>query len=177
MSARYALAVASLAFLVQPAAAQQFDNGSLYAGPRIWIGNLNGALAVGGQIEKALTVPGDVGPGIIGGGVGIDFYSYGSDFTGGRWSYSVVPVQAFGNYHFVIEKNRKVDPYVGLALVYGVVSSTWEGSGASFGSASANYTVFAGQGGIRYFMSERVSLQGQIGFGYGTLGVGATLKL
>ena len=35
----------------------------------------------------------------------------------------------------------------------------------------------AGQAGARYFVSDRFSLQGQIGFGYGTLGLGATWML
>lgn len=38
-------------------------------------------------------------------------------------------------------------------------------------------TAIAGQAGIRYFLSEKLALQGQIGFGYGTLGFGATWKL
>ena len=57
----------------------QFSVGPFYAGPRIWIGNLNGAMAIGGQIEKGFTQPGKYGPGIISGGVGVecrDFFGH-----------------------------------------------------------------------------------------------------
>ena len=154
----------------------QFESGPFYAGPRIWIGNLNGALAIGGQIEKGFTKAGQYGPGIIGGGVGIDYYSWSYDYAAlGSYKYSVIPLQVFSNYHFVIESNKKLDPYAGVALVYSIVNATWEGSGVA-GSAEANGLDFAGQAGLRYFLTEKVALQGQIGFGYGTLGLGATWK-
>jgi opacity protein-like surface antigen len=167
----------------QPAASAQaaptgsFETGPIYAGPRIWIGNLNGAIAFGGQIEKGFTKAGQYGPGIIGGGVGIDWYSWSYDFPSslGSYKYSVIPIQIFSNYHFVIETQKKLDPYVGLALVYSIVSASWSGSNDP-GSADANSTAFAGQAGLRYFLKDNLALQGQIGFGYGTLGLGATWK-
>ena len=158
-------------------ATSDFEVGPLYAGPRLWIGNLNGAVAFGGQIEKGFTQAGAYGPGIIGGGVGIDWYSWSYDYPLGlgKYKYSVIPLQLFGNYHFVIANQRKLDPYVGLAFVYSIVSASWSG-GIDPGTADANYTDFAGQAGLRYFLRENVALQGQIGFGYGTLGLGATWK-
>ena len=168
------LALLGLALAGSPAAAQ-FKTGSIYAGPRVWLGHLNGALAIGGQIEKGLTKAGDVGEGIISGGVGIDFYSWKRDHTGGSYKYSVIPLQVFSNYHFVIKSNPKVDPYLGLALVYSVVSSSVNGNGIT-GGASGSSAAFAGQGGVRYFLTEKFALQGQIGFGYGTIGLGVTWK-
>lgn len=153
----------------------QFESGTYYAGPRVWIGNLNGAVAVGGQVERGFTQPGEYGSGIIAGGVGIDFYRWSYDYSIGSYDYSVVPIQVFGNYHFVIENNRKLDPYLGLALVYSVVNASWSGAGIG-GSAEASGTTFAGQAGIRYFMSDKLALQAQAGFGYGTLGLGATWR-
>lgn len=156
---------------------RQFTSGPLYAGPRVWLGNLNGAIAFGGQIERGFTKPGAYGPGIIAGGVGVDYYSWSNDYGAvGSYRYSVVPLQLFGNYHFTIESNKKLDPYLGVALVYSAVSASWSGSGVA-ASAAASSTAFAGQAGVRYFMSDRLALQGQLGFGYGTLGFGATWKL
>ena len=155
--------------------AGQFDVGPFYAGPRIWLGNLNGAVAIGGQIEKGFTPAGKYGPGIIAGGVGIDYYKWDFDYTFGKYNYSVIPIQIFSNYHFVIESNKKLDPYAGLALVYSVVNASWEGSGVA-ATADGNYTDIAGQAGVRYFLTEKMAVQGQIGFGYGTLGIGATWK-
>jgi hypothetical protein len=58
--------------------------------------------------------------------------------------------------------------------VYSVVSASWDGAGVQGADASSSSFDFAGQAGMRYFLSERFALQGQIGFGYGTLGLGAT---
>ena len=154
----------------------QFESGPFYAGPRVWIGNLNGAIAFGGQLEKGFTKAGQYGPGIIGGGVGVDYYSWSNDFAAlGSYKYSVIPLQVFSNYHFVVGSNKKLDPYAGLALVYSIVNASWEGSGIAT-SAEANGLDFAGQAGLRYFLTPKVALQGQIGFGYGTLGLGATWR-
>jgi outer membrane protein W len=159
----------------QAAPTGQFESGPFYAGPRVWIGNLNGAIAFGGQIERGFTKAGQYGPGIIAGGAGIDYYSWSNDFAFGDYKYSVIPLQIFSNYHFVIESNKKLDPYAGIALVYSLVNASWEGSGVA-ASADGNYMDFAGQAGLRYFLTDKVALQGQIGFGYGTLGLGATWK-
>ena len=152
-----------------------FETGKFYAGPRIWIGNLNGAVAIGGAIERGFTQAGAYGPGIIAGGIGIDHYSWDFDYAFGRYDYSVTPIQLFGNYHFPIPNQPKIDPYVGLAFVYSLVSASWDGGGVA-AEADGNYTDFAGQAGVRYFLTPKVALQGQIGFGYGTLGIGATWK-
>ena len=158
-------------------ATSDFEVGRWYAGPRVWIGNLNGAVAIGGQLEKGFTKPGQYGPGIIGGGLGLDWYSWSYDypFGLGTYKYSVIPFQVFSNYHFVISSNKKIDPYVGLAFVYSVVNASWSG-GIDPGNADENYTDLAGQAGLRYFLRDNMALQGQIGFGYGTLGLGATWK-
>jgi hypothetical protein len=155
--------------------AGQFESGPFYAGPRVWVGNLNGSVAIGGQIERGLTKRGAYGPGIIAGGAGIDYYSWDFDYPVGQYKYSVIPLQVFSNYHFVIESNKKIDPYAGLALVYSLVNASWKGSGLA-AEADGNYFDLAGQAGVRYFLNEKVALQGQVGFGYGTLGLGATWK-
>jgi len=153
----------------------QFESGPFYAGPRLWLGNLNGAVAIGGQIERGFTKAGQYGSGIIGGGVGVDYYTWSFDYAFGGYKYSVIPLQFFSNYHFVIESNRKLDPYAGVALVYSIVNASWEGSGVA-ASAEASGLSFAGQAGLRYFLSDKLALQGQVGFGYGTLGLGATWR-
>jgi hypothetical protein len=165
---------ASAAAAQQPAAPATpafFQMGKTYAGPRIWLGNINGAVAIGGQVERALSKP--TASGTLSGGVGVDYYSWSNAFGFGEYSYSVIPLQIFSNFHFAIASNPKLDPYLGLALVYSIVSSSWSGSGTP-ASASASSAAFAGQGGIRYFLKPNFALQGQIGFGYGTLGLGTS---
>lgn len=160
----------------QAPAGSMFRTGGLYAGPRVWLGNLNGAVAFGGQVERGLTQPGRYGSGIVSGGVGVDYYSWSNNYALlGKYSYSVIPVQAFSNYHFGLKSNPKLDPYLGLSLVYSVVSASWDGAGAA-ANADGSSLAFAGQGGLRYFLSDAFAVQGQVGFGYGTLGVGTSWR-
>jgi hypothetical protein len=174
------VAVLATAAGAAPLAAQsspgQFEATGTYAGPRAWVGNLNGAVAFGGQVERGLTEAGAYGPGIIAAGAGVDFYTWSSSFAGGSFRYSVVPIQVFSNYHFVLENNPRIDPYLGLAFVYQMVNAEWEGSGTGGTSTAGSSSVFAGQAGARYFLTERLALQGQIGFGYGTIGLGAAFR-
>lgn len=155
-------------------AAQGFETGPIYAGPRIWTGNLNGATAIGVQAEKGFTAPGKYGTGIIAGGVGVDRYAWSTTFPGGEYEYSVVPIQVFGNYHFKVASQPKLDPYAGLAFVYSIVSASYSGIGTA--SASSSGSDIAGQVGARYFLTDKFAVQGQLGFGYGTLSAGATWR-
>jgi len=167
------LTALSLAFVPQ-AGAQGFQTKTWYAGPRVWIGNLNDAVAVGGQIERGFTNPGEFGSGVISGGVGLDYYSWSYSYpTFGQYKYSVIPVQFFANYHFPVRTNPRLDPYAGLGIVYSHVSASWNGSVyTSPYVASASSTDLAGDIGLRYFVNPSFALQGQLGFGYGTLGLG-----
>ena len=122
-------------------AAGQFQTAATYAGPRAWLGNLTGAVAFGGQVERGLTEAGAYGPGIIAAGVGLDYYTWSSTFPGGSWSYSVMPIQLFGNYHFILENNPRIDPYLGMAFVYQVVSSEWSGVGGGSVSGAGSGSV------------------------------------
>ena len=167
---------ATAAAAQQPGAAGSFVKGPTYAGPRVWLGNLNGAMAIGVQAERAITQPGQTGSGIISGGVGVDYYSWDFDYVGlGSYSYSVIPLQVFSNYHFVVASNRKLDPYLGLALVYSIVNASWEGSGLA-ADADGSHMTLAGQGGVRYFLKDSFALQAQVGFGYGTIGLGTSWR-
>jgi hypothetical protein len=122
------LAAAAIATAQEPVLGA-FRTGELYAGPRVWLGNLNGAMAVGGQVERGLTQPQQYGPGIVSGGVGVDYYSWSQDYALlGKYSYSVIPIQVFSNYHFRIGSQPKLDPYLGMVgFGYGTlgVGTSW----------------------------------------------------
>jgi hypothetical protein len=151
-----------------------FVTGPLYIGARVWAGGLegDGSIAFGGMAEKGFTKPGDYGPGIISGGASVDYYSWSNRF----FSYNYIPVTVFSNYNFVL-KNKKLSPYVGLGLGYGIVSSSVEGAGLGLGDALGNYTYFAAQFGGRYFVSDRLALQAHAGVGVGAISVGATFRM
>jgi hypothetical protein len=62
-----------------------------------------------------------------------------------------------------------------VSRLYSIVNASWKGNGIEAG-ADGNYTDIAGQAGVRYFVTSKLAVQGQIGFGYGTLGIGATWR-
>jgi hypothetical protein len=187
MSARRFIALvaalsAATSLQAQPAATAKADSsgiegfttGPIYVGGRIWAGGLegDGSLAFGGMVEKGFTKPGAYGPGIISGGVSVDYYSWGNSF----FNYSYVPVTVFSNYNFVL-KNRKLSPYVGLGFGYTTVSASVEGTRVGIGSALGSYSYFAAQLGGRYFVNDRMALQAHAGVGVGAISLGATFKL
>jgi hypothetical protein len=86
-----AIAVAAAApAAAQSTAAGQFETGRYYAGPRIWIGNLNGSAAVGGQVERGFTTPGRTGRGSSPG-------ASASTTTGGARASAPAPATASGS--------------------------------------------------------------------------------
>jgi len=174
---RVSLVLAALGLIAGSAAlAQGFETGRTYIGPRLWFGNLNGAVAFGVQGERGVTQPGEAGPGIISAGVGLDWYSWSYDYAFGSYDYSVVPIQGFGNYHFLVKSEPRIDPYAGLALVYQIVSASWDGAGTAAGDASDSTFDIAAHAGARYFVTPSFAVQAQVGFGYGTIALGATWK-
>lgn len=152
-----------------------FREGSLYVGPRIWAG-VYGTLAVGVQGEKAIGGQRkDLGNGRLGVGGSIDMYSYSDAAYGYRWSYRVIPVSGFVNYHFDL-KESKFDPYAGVGLGYYIVSSSVDGPGASEASARGSALFLGLQLGARYFVKPNLAVQAQTGLGLGALSVGVTWK-
>jgi hypothetical protein len=155
-----------------------FQTKKWYVGPRIGFGNLDGGTAFGGQVERGFTEPGAAGPGIITGGAAVDWYSWSYDYQPfGSYDYSVVPIQVFSNYHYILKNSPKIDPFGGLALVYSVVSASWTGSGVQVGNVSESTFDLAGQIGMQYFFTPKFCGRAQLGFGYTTFGLGVSFRL
>lgn len=96
-----------------------------------------------------------------------------------RWKYTYITIAGRGSYHYPIE-NEKVDLYGGLDLGYNIVSSKYDGDAAGrvFASrASGSYMFFGAHIGGRYYFSESLAAFGELGYGYGILNVGISLKL
>ena len=168
---RIATIAAALASFARPAAAQEgFRLGYTDVGATIGIGGIGAAsVAIGGRFEHALRSVPDLGDGLIGIQVGVDYYSWSE--PGFRWSY--IPVGATANYHFKLE-NKKIDPFLGLGLGYSIVSCSYDGTG-DLCTNSALY--FIGRAGGRYFFNDRMALYGDLGAGAATLNVGVTMRV
>lgn len=165
------LVLAFAAVVPRPAAAQGFGEGYLDIGPTLGLGGLGSAsTAFGARIEKAIKPLESLGGGMLGIQVGLTYYTWSSSF----YSYKYIPIGATANYHFKVS-DEKIDPFVGLGLGYQVVSCDWKGFGADLCDDSAIY--FVGRAGIRYFMSEKMALYGDVGAGGATLNVGLMFKL
>ncbi len=155
-----------------------FKEGHLYAGPHIWAG-VYGTMAFGVSAEKSLGGPRkDLGNGRIGVGGGIDMYSYSVGYAGYKWSYRVIPVSGFANYHMTL-KNPRLDPYAGLGVGYYIVSSSVEGPGLDHYdyTARANALFVGAHIGARYFVKPNLAVQAQTGVGLGNLAVGVSWKM
>jgi hypothetical protein len=152
-----------------------FREGHLYVGPRVWAG-VYGTLAVGVHGEKAIGGPRpELGNGRIGVGASIDMYSYSDGAFGYRWSYRVIPVTGFVNYHVTL-KESKLDPYAGIGLGYYMVSTSVDGVNTSASSARGSALFLGVQLGARYFVKPNLAVQAQTGVGLGALSLGVTWK-
>jgi hypothetical protein len=152
-----------------------FTAGTTDVGPVIGLGGLAGAGAgFGGRFETGFKDLPELGHGVLGIGVAVDYFHYSNDFAGlGNFSFSYIPISATVNYHFRLD-NRKIDPFVGAGLGDLIVNTSCSGS---FCGNSSSGVYFVGHAGIRYFWRPTMSLFADAGSGYGTLHVGVMFKL
>jgi hypothetical protein len=169
--------LASIAFLAvvgssaEPARAQGFEIGYTDIGATLGIGGIGSAsMAFGGRFERGWKAVPDLGDGVIGLQIGADFYSWSS----GGYSWSYIPIGATVNYHFNLE-NWKIDPFLGAGLGYSIISCEYPGFGSNL--CSNSYVYFIGKAGIRYFLSEKLALYGDLGAGAALLNAGAMFRV
>lgn len=99
------------------------------------------------------------------------------------WTWSYILIGAKGEYHFkeLFEDQTKFDPYVGLSLGYSIVS--WDGEefddffGYDLTPDDESYFLWGFNAGLRYYVSPKIALFGELGYGLGILTIGATFKL
>jgi hypothetical protein len=150
-----------------------FKLGYTDVGPVIGLGGIGSAtVSIGGRLEFGVADLPDLGKGVLGVEVSIDHYSYNAF----NYGFSYTPLGATANYHFHLE-NAKFDPFVGLGLgdlIFSAPSSCPTGC-----SYNASGIYFIGRLGMRYFVSPKLALYGDVGSGSGAgaLHVGVTFKL
>ncbi|MEI8135585.1 MAG: hypothetical protein WCH46_11025 [bacterium] len=124
------------------------------------------------MFETGITEPGKVGPGIIGIGGRVDYWSwaYSTDYS---WTW--IAISAFANYHFILTDN-KWDLFAGLGLVYENIS--WSNKSALGGVNLYPSTVtLQGNAGARYFFSPNLAGRALVGFGISYITVGVDFGL
>jgi len=122
----------------------------------------------------------------IGIGAWVDYWSWGGSSGNGfgnyDWDYKYIALAGTGAYHFPIESNPKLDPYVGLGVGYFIVSydCSFAGGGVNFdcdAGAKASRIFIGGFGGLRYGFSDKVAANIRAGFGSAYLTLGLDFKM
>lgn len=138
---------------------------------------------VNASYEIGLADLGDAG--VIGAG---PFLSYATartpkyNYSGGEywWRYTYISVGARGMYHYNFFNDERFDPYFGLMLGYTFSNYTYKDTGS--GTYYSNYRADSGFlnraffGGVRYKVSDKFGLYGELGWGYTLLNIGLNLK-
>ncbi|HEX3074952.1 MAG TPA: outer membrane beta-barrel protein [Ignavibacteriales bacterium] len=120
----------------------------------------------------------------VGGLIGYSSSSYDYSYWGGEdwsWDYTYILIGAKGEYHFkeLFEDQTKWDPYVGLFLGYNIVSVDAPADYDNYYGydEGASYFTWGFNAGLRYYVSPKVAIFGELGYGLGILTLGATFKL
>lgn len=147
-------------------------------GAVVGLGGIGGAsLALGGRYEKVFKALPDMGDGLLGIQVGVDWWSWSQRFGTSSSSVSWIPIGVTANYHFKME-NKKWDPFLGAGLGYQIVNATCVVGGVDYcGSTYSSTIYFITKGGIRYFMNEKMAAYADVGVGAATLNVGFVWKM
>lgn len=101
----------------------------------------------------------------------------GAEFRSGAFGfdYSYILGGAVGNYHFV--NSEKFDAYGGVKLGYLSISADAVGTTNPAFTSEASGILYGGQLGARYWISEAIGLNVELGYGVATLRGGITFKL
>jgi hypothetical protein len=178
------VAIACVATTATVASAQtkagtaSFGVGYTDIGAVVGLGGVGSASAsFGGRFEHAIKPLPDLGNGILGIQAAFDYYSWSSSFVGYSWSYKYIPVGVTANYHFKLNDQPKIDPFVGAGLGYNIVNCSFSGTGISNACGYSSGIYFIGRAGARYFFSPKMAVYGDVGAGGATLNLGVTFKL
>jgi len=142
------LVVAALSLLVGGVANAQVSVG-IAPGIQIPLGDFGDAvnLGFGGSVSGEYLVTENIGVGL-----GLGYYSFGSDMDG--FSASIMPIALNGKYYFTTEGFK---PYGGLDLGYYILGAKVEAFGMSV-STSEGYIGLAPVLGFQYGFSDALAL-------------------
>jgi hypothetical protein len=154
--------------------AQNFDPGSNHVAGVIGFGNIGDAgVSIGGRFERAIKTLPEMGDGVLGIEVSVDWWQYSIDNSVlGDWSWTYIPISGTANYHFQVE-GGKWDPFLGAGLGFWIVSA--DCGNVDCDSNSGLY--FVGRAGVRYFFQPAMAVYADLGAGASTINIGASFKV
>ena len=110
----------------------------------------------------------------ISAGAYVAYSSTSQNFGASKATYTYILTAARASYHFDFGV-EKLDPYVGAILGYNIVSAKWSGAAIPGGNAGA--VIYGGHAGARYYVSDKIAVFGEVGYGIGTLNAGIAFKV
>jgi hypothetical protein len=116
----------------------------------------------------------------IGGTVG--YAGSGEDYYWAEYDYTYIFIAVKGNYHF-LENNPKFDAYAGLALGYNISNSSvkYKAGYDEFNqysySAGGSYFGWDIHVGARYYFTQKLAAQAELGYGFGIFRIGLAYKI
>jgi len=157
-----------IAFLTPTnAGAQAFKAGENYVGPSVSLATYGSTAAIGGNFEHAVNDK-------WGWGIAAQYFSYSVSYGFGDYTTKYVSLAGTAAYHFEVEGNEKLDPFVGAALGYNIVSIDCPGSTCA--GARSSGLLLGGFGGLRYWVKDNLAITGRTGYGLGYLSAGVDFK-
>jgi hypothetical protein len=170
---KYMLLVVAL-LLLSALSTAQFTKEKNYIGPSIGLYFHGSTLIWGANYEYSL--PTNVGPGILGIGGLIRYWSWSADggYYAGQswgWDYSDFMIGAQANYHFKVGDD-KFDPFAGLTLAYDIGSVSYTGPSDYHYVEPSWGGLFLGiDGGCRYWFNSSWAGTVRLGFGSSSFSV------
>lgn len=156
------------------AASAQFTEDSRRLGFHLGMSGVGSAAAIGVQGEIAYNDRISIG-------AWIDTWSYGESYailgSTTSWDTRYVSFAGTGAYHFPVESNPRLDPFLGVAVGYFVVSSSASGSSGATYTGSGSRLFLGGHGGVRYFFKPNMAGVALLGVGASYLTVGMDFGL
>jgi hypothetical protein len=153
----------------------------------IGIGGISGAsFALGVRGEKVIKELPDLGNGLLGIQISVDWWHYSADYGVGSLyrvdqDWSIIPIGAIVTYHFRIEGNPKIDPFIGAGIVYWIENVSCTVRSGSFTDNCADCAasgIHAGaKAGVRWAATPKAGLYADVGIGGAALNVGGFLKI
>ncbi|MFA7380661.1 MAG: hypothetical protein WC150_09380 [Bacteroidia bacterium] len=102
------------------------------------------------------------------------------EFGAFKYKYSYILIGGRGNYHVseMLGLPENIDAYGGLTLGYNVASVKWDGAGADPGvGGSAGGVLWGITAGGRYYFTDKIGANVELGYGISVLTLGLSVKL
>ncbi|MFN8368289.1 MAG: outer membrane beta-barrel protein [Candidatus Kapaibacterium sp.] len=157
----------------------QFVKGFFGIGPELGFGNggSGNPFLVGLEGEYAVSKKNEMGPGILGAGLSVDYFS---EAPTAATKNTYIPITPFASYHLgIMMDDPRLDPYFKLGLTYKVQTASVTIDNETISSTNGKFTL-GFMAGVQYFIERNLSVQVQLsagGAGTQFLTVGAKLGI